>query len=165
MQACGLSCCPSRLSLRFTFTFYTLLAPGDLTYPDVSHPISPRGYRVSRRQGAQKKTDSTRSSILVYFFRSFILFRGISNIMDSVTRLNILMKPTFLQFFFFLHVHFCDALGKCHESMSEHIFAGFRPMGLFATFFILFLVSSGGWVKIKLKFPSFHVSDKCFASI
>ena len=127
MQACGLSCCPSRLSLRFTFTFYTLLAPGDLTYPDVSHPISPRGYRVSRRQGAQKKTDSTRSSILVYFFRSFILFRGISNIMDSVTSLNILMKPTFPQFFFFFYMYIfvmpsANATRVC-QSIFSQVFA------------------------------------------
>ena len=27
--------------------------------------------------------------------------------------------------------------------------------------FVLFFKSSGGWVKIKLKFPHFHVSDTC----
>ena len=33
-----------------------------------------------------------------------------------------------------------------------------EPNGLFVC---LFLLSSGGWVKIKLKLPHFHVSDTC----
>ena len=30
---------------------------------------------------------------------------------------------------------------------------------------LFFLISSGGWVKIKLKLPHFHVSDTCCVSI
>ena len=32
-------------------------------------------------------------------------------------------------------------------------------------FFCFFFKSSGGWVKIKLKLPHFHVSDTCRVSI
>ena len=32
---------------------------------------------------------------------------------------------------------------------------------ILASFFFLFFLSSGGWVKIKLKLPHFHVSDTC----
>ena len=36
---------------------------------------------------------------------------------------------------------------------------------LFSSFCLFFILSSGGWVKLKLKLPHFHVSDTCRVSI
>ena len=36
---------------------------------------------------------------------------------------------------------------------------------LLCIFYFLFFLSSGGWVKISLKLPHFHVSDTCRVSI
>ena len=41
----------------------------------------------------------------------------------------------------------------------------FRPIGGFGYFFLIFILSSGGWVKVKRKLPHFHVSDTSRVSI
>ena len=59
--------------------------------------------------------------------------------------------------------------GRCRKvsprAFRRHV-ARYRHPLVFVSFcFFCFSESSGGWVKIKLKLPHFHVSDACRVSI
>ena len=51
----------------------------------------------------------------------------------------------------------------CFSAYSSRLHIPVKTVFFF--FFFFFFQSSGGWVKIKLKLPHFHVSDTCRVSI